>query len=48
LTDFAGITVEISKDMVGEKTPFEPSDEFWFFAIGNGKISGVFERTASI
>lgn len=29
--------MEISKDLIGERISFEPSDEFWFFAIGNGQ-----------
>jgi hypothetical protein len=40
LTTPAGITVEISKDLIGKKISFEPLDEFWFFSIGNG--TGVF------
>ncbi len=36
LTNPAGITVEISKDLIGKSVSFEQSNKFWFFAVGNG------------
>jgi hypothetical protein len=37
LTGGAAITIEMSQELLGKRIQFEPSDDFWFFSIGDGK-----------
>lgn len=41
----AGMTIEMSKEFIGEKIPVSPSDKFWFFLAGTGRESFSIENT---
>jgi hypothetical protein len=41
----AGMTVEISKTLLGRQIPVSPSDTFWFFHAGTGQKNFSIEST---
>ena len=41
----AGMTIEMSTTLLGEKVSIEPSESFWYFHVGTGRASLSLEST---